>query len=52
MGEVMRADDPTRIVRDLVAACEVVAAREGLAPEKGNRGSDPRFLGLTMGALT
>jgi thiamine-phosphate pyrophosphorylase len=41
MGEVMRADDPARIVRDLVAACGVVAAREGLAAQKETGGATP-----------
>jgi thiamine-phosphate pyrophosphorylase len=35
MGEVMRADDPAGIVRDLVKACEEVAAREGATTREG-----------------
>jgi thiamine-phosphate pyrophosphorylase len=41
MGEVMRADDPARIVRDIVAACEVAAKREALAAQKETGGATP-----------
>ena len=41
MGEVMRADDAARIVRDLVEACGVIAAREGLAAQKETGDATP-----------
>jgi thiamine-phosphate pyrophosphorylase len=34
MGEVMRADDPARVVRDLVAACEAAAKREAIVDKE------------------
>jgi thiamine-phosphate pyrophosphorylase len=37
MGEIMRADDPARIVCDLVAACEATAACEAALDAKRSR---------------
>jgi thiamine-phosphate pyrophosphorylase len=41
MGEVMRAQDTARVVRELVAACETVAKREALAANKETGGATP-----------
>jgi thiamine-phosphate pyrophosphorylase len=41
MGEVMRADDPASVVRDLVAAIGAAAKLEGLAAQKETGGATP-----------
>jgi thiamine-phosphate pyrophosphorylase len=41
MGEVMRADDPASVVRDLVAASGEAAKLEGLAAQKETGGATP-----------
>jgi thiamine-phosphate pyrophosphorylase len=41
MGEVMRAEDPARVVRELVTACEAVGKREAFAGQKETGGATP-----------
>ena len=41
MGEVMRTDDPARVVGDLVAACEAAGKREAHAAQKETGGATP-----------
>jgi thiamine-phosphate pyrophosphorylase len=41
MGEVMRAQDPARVVGELVAACGAAAKLEGLAANKETGGATP-----------
>jgi thiamine-phosphate pyrophosphorylase len=41
MGEVMRAEDPARVVRDLIAACEAAGGRDAFAGQKETGGATP-----------